>query len=188
MVRKRPNSTLAAVVQAPAPKPAAIVETAAQPVQADAKTAEPDLFEQVEALLASDQPQQALSLLNREKQKLEWMVNAQAVCQLRLGKFEQAMELLRGRVLAASSVCLRGDIPPALAVNFATALLLMGNVDGCVSALHDIKDQQHAGVRQLNAAIADWRRGLTFGQKVRLWFGSAPIRPVELGFPPGVLN
>lgn len=146
------------------------------------------LLVRVAALLDADQPRQALDLLNRSKQQGDEVLNAQAVCQLRLGKFEQAMELLRGRVIASSSVCLRGDVPPPLAVNFATALLLMGNVPGCQSALFEIEDQQHSGVQQLQAAVRNWRKGLSFWEKVRLWLGDVPKRPITLDYAPGVLQ
>lgn len=161
---------------------------ASHPAAQAAATNSPDVLTRAAALLDADQPQQALDLLNRAKLQGDAVLNAQAVCQLRLGKHEQAMELLRGRVIASSSVCLRGDVPTPLAVNFATALLLLGNVPGCQSALHEIEDKSHAGVVQLKAAVQQWRGGLSFWEKVRLWFGDTPSKPIHLEFPPGVLT
>lgn len=150
-----------------------------------AKSADAALLEEVTGLLQEDRAVDALDLLNQSKSHSQTLVNARVVCLLRLGRAKEALELLRP--LVVSSVSLRADAPLALKINFATALLLDGNVTACDSTLGDIRDEANPHVQQLRAAVVKWRGGLSLWQRV--WFmtgGEAPT-PVKLDFPPGVL-
>jgi hypothetical protein len=62
-----------------------------------------------------------------------------AVCLMRLGRFAEAVDILRKLVLNHNCVCLRNDIPLVYKTNFATALLLSGRPGGCQSLLAELK-------------------------------------------------
>src|SRR4051812_5805649 len=84
------------------------------------------VLDSVESLLHAGRPQQALDLLASARFSSPWAANATAVCLLRLGRAERAVELLRDLVLSAGGVCLRPDAPSTFKINFATALLAAG--------------------------------------------------------------
>jgi hypothetical protein len=145
------------------------------------------LLGRVEQLLQGEGPKAALEYLNRSRVVSAWATNARGVCLLRLGEAQRAVDLFRGLVLGAGSLCLRDDVPTLFKTNFATALLLADNLAGCLSTLALINDEADPAVGRLRAAIRRWQQGLTFWQKVRWHLGSPLGRPVELDFPPGDL-
>ncbi len=146
-----------------------------------------DLMDRVGGLLGEGQPRKALDLLARSRAGSPWAVNATGVCLLRLGDVRGAIELFRGLVLAPGGLVLRRDVPTAFKTNFATALLLDGNVAGCISVLAEVREEGHPAVRRLRAALRGWQAGMSFWEKVRWHLGSPPDRAVELGFDPGEL-
>jgi hypothetical protein len=178
MTRKHANTSTAPTSSRPAQQPS----TGNQPDELA------DLLAKAEAALEAGDPAKALDLLSRAKMSSHALTNVRAVCLLRLGKTTQATEMLRTQVVNTGGVCLRYDIPEALKINFATALLLSGNVAGCQSALQEVQDQQHPGVGQLREAIRKWKQSLTFWEKFRWWMGAEANRPVEADFTPGVLH
>lgn len=146
----------------------------------------PGLRDQIEKYLHASQPKKALDVLAQNKAYSAWSTNAVAVCLLRVGKADHAVQLLRNLVLSGS-VLLRPDVPTAWKVNFATALLMTDNLFGCIQVLRDIRDEHHPGVQRLRGAIRCWHRELTMAEKF-LWFlGGQPARRVELDFLPGEL-
>jgi predicted Zn-dependent protease len=146
------------------------------------------LLQQTESLLEANEPRRALELLARKKVNSLWVSNVRAVCLLRLGQPAQAMEVLRSLVVASGGFSLKQETPTALKVNFATALLLCGNVSGGEGTLDEIGDKQHPGVQQLREGLSAWQRSFTFWEKLRSWFLGDPGRSVTLSFPPGVLR
>src|SRR5690349_864375 len=114
------------------------------------------LIERVDRLLREGEPRKALDLLARSKEGSPWSVNATGVCLLRLGDAPRAIELFRHLVLAPGGLVLKSDVPTAFKVNFATALLLDGNLTGCTSVLGEIREEQHPAVQKLRAAIRRW--------------------------------
>jgi hypothetical protein len=149
---------------------------------------EEELLKKAERMLQDGEVEKALELVSRSKLKSPWVVNIMGVCLLRLGRAKAAADLLRGIVLAAGGVTLRLDVPTAMKVNFATALLMSNNVDVCESVLNEINDAQHPMVKQIREAIRRWRKSLSLWQKVRMLSGQQPDRPVELDFAPGCLQ
>ena len=111
--------------------------------------------------------------------------NAHAVCLLRLGKPEAAVTLLRRLVLPNDTMSIDEDIPDKYKLNFATALLMEGNLAGYQNALAALQDPQHPTAERLRAAVAGWRKRLSFSQRIGLAMGFVPDVPIELGFPPG---
>lgn len=73
-------------------------------------------------------------------------------------------------------------------INFATALLLDGNLSGCLLILDEMDAEKDPAVQQLRAAINNWRRGLSIWQKLMLFCGDKPKAPVQLDYLPGHLE
>lgn len=144
------------------------------------------LLDQVEKCLQEGQPKKALEVLSRNKIPSAWSTNAVAVCLLRLGQADRAIELLRPLVLSGS-LFLRPDVPTAWKVNFATALLMTDNLFGCLQVLRDIRDEQHPSVQRLRGAFHRWQKGLPLWQKIQWFLGGHPARRVELDYLPGEL-
>jgi hypothetical protein len=146
-----------------------------------------DLIDRVGDLLGEGRPQKCLELLARSGLGSPWAANATGVCLLRLGQTRRAIELFRGLVLGPGGLVLRRDLPTAFKTNFATALLMDGNVSGCTSVLAEVREDDHPTLQKLRAAIRRWRDGMSFRENVWWHLGSPPDRPVELGFEPGDL-
>jgi len=147
-----------------------------------------DLLGKAEQLLAEEQAGGALDLIARAKVNSPWATNALAVCQLRLGNEKVAVDLFRGLVLASGGILLRRDVPVAFKTNYATALLSAQNINGCLSVLSEIKQEEHPAVARLRAAIRRWKEGLSFWQKINWYMGGQPAHPVVLDFPRGDLE
>lgn len=159
-------------------------KTSGETLPASVKTT----LQEVERLLAAGKNKQALEILQRDRTESLWLRNAVGVCRLRQGDAAAAMETFRGMVLAPGGFDLRDDAPLTFKINYAAALLLMGNLHGCERVLHDLRDHQHPSLQRLHDAIAGWKSRLTFWQKLNLWFGGEPASKVELDYPPGDLN
>src|SRR5690348_10905818 len=71
---------------------------------------QPGLRDQIEKLLQAGQPKKAFDVLARSKVQSSWSTNAVAVCLLRMGQAEHAVELFRNLVLSGS-LFLRSDVP-----------------------------------------------------------------------------
>ena len=95
------------------------------------------------------------------------------------------MRLLRQLVVPNDVVSIDAEIPYKYKLNFVTALLLEGNLDGCRNALAGLQDRDHPTAAKLNAAVERWRKGLTLRQRLGLAMGFLPDVPIDLGFPPG---
>jgi predicted Zn-dependent protease len=143
-----------------------------------------ELLDKVSATLDAGHPQKALELLHRSKVKSPWLTNATAVCLLRLGDTNRAIEMLKG-LAVTSGVCFRTDVPAVFLTNYATALLMAHNVSGSSSALSNVRDEENPSVQRLRGAIRKWKAGLSLWQKIRWYWGDTPGSPMELGFPPG---
>jgi len=145
------------------------------------------LLDKIAMHLQKDQPTTALELIRKSKLRSPWIDNATAVCQMRQGNAEIAVQVLRKLVLS-QGILLRQDVPPVFKINFATALCMADNVSGCLNALAEIDAEDHPAVERLRRAIAKWKRGLTLWQRIRWRAGSAVGGPVRLDFPPGELR
>jgi hypothetical protein len=170
------------------PQATTLTEATTQRTAANARPPETAaLLQKVERVLQAEGPEEALELLARSRDNSPWVTNARGVCLLRLGEAARAVDLFRGLVLGAGGLCLRQDVPTVFQTNFATALLLAGNLSGFLSALADTHDKGHPAVQRLAAAVGKWRAGLSFWEKVRWYLGGEVGRPVTLDCPPGDL-
>lgn len=147
-----------------------------------------DLLALVERLLGAGKPQEAIEVIRHFGTGSPEVSNAHGVALLRAGDITKAVEVYRNLCVNQSGFCLKPDLPTVFKTNYATALLLAGNVSGCLSILQEIDDNQNAGVQRVRAAIQRWRRSLTWWE--RLWFnisGEQPAKPVPADFQPGEL-
>ena len=146
------------------------------------------VLEKVKALLNEQSFEKALEAIARSKLKSPWLVNATAVCLLRLGETKRATGLFHGLAAGPGGISLRSDAPTVFLVNYATSLLLGVGVVACQGALNQISDAQHPGVQQLRVAIQKWKKSLSLWQKFRWCTGDEPKRPVALDFAPGAID
>jgi hypothetical protein len=107
---------------------------------------------------------------------------------MRLGNVKVAVDVYRGLVLSSGGLILRQDVPVVYKTNYATALLLSGNVSGCQRVLNEVNDQSSPPVQRLRDAIHGWVKGMSFWQRLNWWTGGTPTHPVVLNFPPGELR
>ena len=147
-----------------------------------------ELLEKVKRLLQDGQPAKALQSVARAKTNSPWLANARGVCQLRLGNPSLAVDIFRGLVLAPGGILVRADAPTVFKTNFAIALLQSGNLEGCMSTLFEIREENHPTVTRLKDSIDQWKQSLTFSQKLGWYFGNRPARTVTLDFPLGDLR
>ncbi len=130
--------------------------------------------------------QQALDLL-RKMGDAAAVRNARGVCLMRLRRFDDALGVLGALVLKPGCTWVRAELPTIYKANYATALMLSGHPSGALEVLAEIRDETHASVRQLRAAIKKWESGLPFWQKLNWRFGR--IEPadcaVDIDFLPG---
>src|SRR5262249_44239431 len=136
-----------------------------------------ELLGKVDRLLRGGWPGQALEVAVRARVKSPWAANALGVCQLRLGNAKSAVDVFRGLVLAGG-LTLRRAVPDVFKTNYATALLLSGNVSGGVRLLDEVGDEQSPAVRRLREAVRRWAESLTFWQRVNWWMGGEPNHPL----------
>ena len=123
--------------------------------------------------------------LNKEGSQF-WVKNTRAVCFLRVGGYQEAVNIYRTFVLASGGISLKSDLATIYRTNYAVALLLMGLPSGCLAALVGI-DPSNETVRKLRAAIRTWEAKLSFWQWLNWKVGGMdpPGCRIPIDFPPG---
>lgn len=143
---------------------------------------------QVRALLEQGKVAEARNLLMRVPSRSPAQQNALGVCLMRMGESTKAIELYRNMVLTEGGVCFRSDAPPVTMLNFATALLLSGNIYGSLAMLEEAKSVNGHGAARIRDAIKAWKRSLSPLRRLQLVLTGPPRDArVTLGFPPGEL-
>jgi hypothetical protein len=145
------------------------------------------LIGKVKQLLQEQCPEKALEDIARSKVASPWITNATGVCLLRIGDAKQAARVFQGLV-SYSGVLLKRDAPLVFKTNYATALLASDNMEGGLSALHEIGNKDNPTVQKLHSAIHQWKQNLSFWQKLKWYTGDYPQKPVVLDFPLGELE
>jgi hypothetical protein len=143
-----------------------------------------DLLTRVDTLLREDCPWEALALLPATD--TPWVRNARGVCLLRLGRPGEAIEVLRDLVFGPGGLAVQPDADPVFQANYATALLLDGNIEGFWGILGGIRDRGHPGVAKVDEAVRRWKAGMSFGQRVASALGLGGPR-FAIRFPSGHL-
>ncbi|HUU82801.1 MAG TPA: hypothetical protein VM243_04775 [Phycisphaerae bacterium] len=147
-----------------------------------------DALALVQTLLDAGKPKEAIELVRRFGTSSPEMSNVYGVALLRAGEAAKAVEFYRGICLSTCSACLKADLPTVFKTNYATALLLVKNVAGCLAILQELAQEQNPYVQKLRAAIDRWRRSLGWWKRLAFdLYGAEPDKPVSLDFPPGEL-
>ncbi len=116
------------------------------------------------------------------------LINAYGVCLIRAGHVDKALETYRNLCLDSNGVTLKANVPSVPVANFATALLLKGNVRGCLETLAHVRDGADPPITRVREAVERWKRSLGVLQRAKVaMFGEVPAGSVSLGFPPGEL-
>ena len=144
-----------------------------------------DTVDRVAQLIHDGQLTEALSLM--QGQSSPWIDNARGVCMLRLGRLEEAAKLFAKLTFRAGSVSLTTNAPVVHLTNYATAMMMAGNMDAALTVLNQIPDQQHSAVVKIQAAAAAWRRKLGLLGRIRCAVGLHPSTPATFQDPPGDL-
>jgi len=145
------------------------------------------LLRRIQAALDAGDPQGALSLIDTRHSGDRYLDNARGVCLLRLGRLRPAVELYRRIVLAEGSMELRPGLPVVIATNYATALLLEQNVDGCLALLRQLHQDEHPSVLRLRDTVERWREGLGRWERLQFRLYGIMKRPIVLDGLPGEL-
>lgn len=116
--------------------------------------------------------------------------NIKGVCLLRLGKPEAAVSIYREMVFKQGCVWVRPEVPTLYKVNFATALLLSGKIEGGLNVLSQAMDETNPGVQRLRQCIQRWKKGFSIKQRLSWWFGGMSDAKVHipLDFEPGLIE
>lgn len=146
------------------------------------------LLETVRELLEQGDHRQAAAVSREPSLTSAVMRNAHGVAMLRNGQYAAAVEWYRAFCLNEGGVMVREGLPPVYAVNYATALMLTGNLAGAERLLREVGGN-HPAADRLRKAIADWKRTLSGWE----WFwytlyGVVPDRGITLSYPPGELD
>lgn len=146
-----------------------------------------DTLDRVRALLNEGKPQEALAALSPHlRSGSEPLVNAYAVCLMRLGQHGRAAGTLRSLAYEGPTRKLRHDLAAEVKVNLVTALLLNGQIKECRALLEQIRNDGIPAAEAIEKTIAAWRKGLSFFERLQsLW--TTPRKPVSLDCPPGVV-
>lgn len=141
---------------------------------------------QVRDLLEQNKPREAIALITQFGAKNEQIRNAYGVCLMRIGEHDKALEVYRGLCIS-QGVCLKPDAPVVHLVNYATALLLLHNISGCMDILRQVPALDHPGAMRLRSAVDRWRKSLNLWQRLGWLCGVEPGAAIQLDDPPGVL-
>ncbi|MEI7837442.1 MAG: hypothetical protein WCK05_13670 [Planctomycetota bacterium] len=141
-------------------------------------------LDEARQLIKEGKPQDALDMLARHPEGGPEILNMRGVCLLRTGKASKALDLFRPLVFPGG-FCLDTSAPLIYLTNYATALLLVGNVLIACETIAQVPDQRHEAVLRLRGALARWKNGLNFFRRILLPLGLYPDVPVELDSPIG---
>lgn len=143
-------------------------------------------IEQIQKMLDSGKPREAMEYLDRLDSNNHLIQNARGVCLMRLGQADAAIQILRDLAFQGQ-ICIPSDTPPLFAANYATALLMKGYNQEALEILAALKPAQHPYIAALYDAVAEWKRGLTLFQKLCCRLKLYPKKPISLAVPPGGL-
>lgn len=141
-------------------------------------------FPRIRELLDKDRLQEALDLINRQRQETPEAQNARAVCLLRLGRVEEAASILRN-IAFRDLICMPDDAPLLFQLNFATAMLMANFKDAAFTVMDRLQSEKDPQAVELREAIARWKKNIGPLGRFCCRLGFYPKKPVKLDFPPG---
>jgi len=148
------------------------------------KTKSPIAIDHIRELLNQNRPHDALKFIENLGQKTPVMENARGVCLMRLGKFEEAISVLR-EVAFQGYICMPSDTPVLYQMNFAIAMLVSNHKEGAFPILNKLDEKVLPQIAKLEDAIRRWVKSLNFIEKCCYHIGLYPNKPVTIDFPPG---
>ena len=148
------------------------------------KTKSPIAIDHIRELLNQNRPHDALKFIENLGQKTPVMENARGVCLMRLGKFEEAISVLR-EVAFQGYICMPSDTPVLYQMNFAIAMLVSNHKEGAFPILNKLDEKVLPQIAKLEDAIRRWVKSLNFVEKCCYHIGLYPNKPVTIDFPPG---
>jgi len=123
----------------------------------------------------------ALAALPEVHRDLE-IRNVAAVCMIRLGRFKDAIDLLRTVTVNSNINRMRDDVPPHIRINFAIALFYGGQPAGGLEALYEVGRDDDPSVIMLREHARRWVAGMSFLRRLDWRFNG--IAPKTLPVPP----
>ncbi|TWU62763.1 hypothetical protein [Crateriforma conspicua] len=133
--------------------------------------------------------QHLLSVCEQQRRN-RWVDNARAVCLMRLERIDEALEIFRRIALSPGTCVLRGDLPDEIKLNYASALLVKGQLIGALDVLDELSDPDQWTAIQIRCVLLDWERSLPWWKRIlwragRLEFATPISVDFELGvWPP----
>jgi hypothetical protein len=123
----------------------------------------------------------ALAALPEVHRDLE-IRNVAAVCMIRLGRFKDAIDLLRTVTVNSNINRMRDDVPIHIRINFAIALFYGGQPAGGLEALYEVDRDDDPAVLMLREHARRWVSGMSFLRRLDWRFNG--IAPKTLPVPP----
>jgi sugar phosphate isomerase/epimerase len=137
-------------------------------------------LEHIRELLDHDRPGEALNFITHFGNSSPEMENARAVCLLRLGRLDEAIEVLRDLTFEGLQV-IPDHVPALFQVNFAIAMLRANRDKGGPLAISDrLTGNEHPEAARLKAAVDQWKKSLGPLGRLRCRLGLYPAQPVPL--------
>ncbi|MCL5281618.1 MAG: hypothetical protein M1376_17100 [Planctomycetes bacterium] len=145
------------------------------------KTAKaPTPLQHIRELLDHDHPNEALNFITRSGNDSPEMENARGVCLLRLGRFDEAIKVLREVAFQGLPV-IPHDVPALFQANFAVAMLRANRDKGAALMISDrLQGSEHPEAARLKAAVRQWKESLGPLGRLRCRLGLYPAQPVPL--------
>ncbi len=144
-------------------------------------------MDRIRALLNEGRALEALNLINHVGQTSAQWQNARGVCLLRLGRTDEAVTVLRDVVFPDNCIFVPDDVPALYRANFATAMILVRNIEAAYHILEYMDVRGHPYAQQLATAFQRWNKTLSWIQRLLGSLGWYPDKSICLDFPPGAV-
>jgi sugar phosphate isomerase/epimerase len=137
-------------------------------------------LQHIRELLDQGRPDQALDFVTRLGNGTPEMANARGVCLLRLGRLDEAIEVLED-ITYQGLPGIPHDVPPLFRVNFAAAMLRANrNKEAVLTILDRLNGNEHPEAAKLKAAVRQWKKSIGPLGRFRCRLGLCPAQPVPL--------
>lgn len=111
------------------------------------------------------------------------------VALMRSGRFREAVALFRGLIYSSGSVVATQDFPVYFKLNFASALLGDGNLEGFLNFLMETPRESHPEAERLWASYDAWLQNMGFASKLLWRMGlHQPQKLPAVPSPPGAVE
>jgi hypothetical protein len=140
----------------------------------------PATLQYIRELLDHDRPDEALDLITHSCNDSPEMENARGVCLLRLGRFDEAISVLRD-VTYQGLPAIPYDTPALFQANFAVAMLRANRAkDAALVISERLNGNEHPEAAKLKAAVRQWKKSLGPLGRLGCRLGLYPAQPVPL--------